>query len=905
MIQQVYLILIFVFLWSPMAWARESPAEKEKPPVERELRERIPESRLKRRMDEGLRLMREKKWEDAIRLFEEMAQQLPRQEEIYFYLGVSYMELGRVQKAEEVLKKALRLNPNYVAAYFELAEVYERTLQLQESLETYDRIIQVDPFGEAGRIALFRRNIVQGILLARSQDFDGALRLFQSAAEIDPDNPDAHYQIGRVYRRINEEVKAEEAFRKVVTLNPQYQPAYLELGDLYQHQTRFQEALDAYINAAQINPNTPGGRNAQAKIPFLQGNLLAQSGKMEEALKAYQQALRITPDPAPIYFSIAQVYLAKGDLENAEAALVRTLEVDPKNQGALLKIGILYEQQGKLEEALRAYENARDVQPRSRDGIDAAVSAHTVRGKIAIQAENLDQALEEFKQALELQPKNAANHFNLALLHLRRNELAEAAAAFDRVIELDPSETDAYLPLADILEKSGREQEAIETYERLIALGEEPLASRAKVRLHLLKGVIFGSRLQYEEARAEFEEAVRLDPQDRTGYVYLGLAQMKAKDPYAAVDTFKKVLEIDPSNRAVRLRLAGLYEELGRPYDALDLYQGVLQEEGVDAPTVEEIEERINVLFGTIAFVYQVTYDSNINLSEDAQSDLKTEVFSQYQRFFLFKEGWRSGFRLSPSLTMFHRDQTSVLAGQAGLFADWRRLQKGVSLGYNFRLGVFEGSLSDRSHELLLDGFMPVGESSTLSGSLRFRYSNSVDNDFDTVDSDIYDGFQPSISASLATDGILGGRFTMAAALYGNVNTQEVDNVSTQGADEANQPTADDQAYIGFSPSIAFDRPIIQGIILNLAYNYSYQSYLHPDSELQEKRIVHGHGMSAGVTVGLERGLYLYLRGSLSANRSRQPGIPPERRTAVSAEKVNSLSEYTKWLTTFGIRLLF
>lgn len=897
MIKQIYVIMILLSLWSPFSWAQETPVEEEKTPsVEKEMKEKIPESRLKRRMEEGIRLMREKKWEEAIRLFEEMAKQSPQQEEIFFRLGVSYMELGRFPKAEEALKRAIRLNPEDVRPYFQLAGLYEQTQRLQEALDLYDRVIQVDPLGEGAQIGLFKKYLVQGILMARAGDFDGALRFFKSAAEIDPGNPDPHYNIGRVYQRKGEEAKAEEAFQKVIELAPQYQPAYLEIGDLYQRQTRFQEALQAFIAAAQLNPNTPGGRNAQAKIPFLQGILLAQSGRAEEALREFQQALRISPDPAPIYFNIAQVYLRIGDFENAEAALNRTLEVDPRNQGAFLNLGILYERQGKLEEALRAYESARDVQPASPDGVNAAVSAHTVRGKRAIEAEKLDEALEEFKQAVAMQPKNPANYFNLALLHVRRNELAEATDAFDQVITLDPSEEDAYLPLAEILEKSGREQEAIETYERLIALGPEPLATRAKLGLHLLKGVAFGKQLRYDDARAEFEAVIRLDPQEMRGYYNLALVQIKTNDPYPATENLKKVLEIDPKQTVIRFQLAKLYEELGRPYDALDLYQGGLEQEGVSPSLMEEFEERINVLFGTISFVYQVTYDSNINLSENEESDLKTEIFSQYQRFFLFGEGWRSGFRLTPSLTMFHRDQVSVFTGQVGLFGDWRQLQRGISYGYNFRVGLFEGSLSDRSHELFLDGFLPAGDASTLSGSVRLRYFDSVDNDFNTIDSDIYDGIQPSLSSSFAIDGILGGRLAIAGALYANLNTQEINDTAQ---------SADDYAYVGFSPSISFDRPLIQGVILNLSYSYSYLHYLHPDSVLGEKRVSHAHAINGGVTVGLERGLQLYLRGSLLANRSRQPGIPPERQTAVTAEKVNSLSEYTKWLTTFGIRLLF
>lgn len=885
----IYLIIILLFLWVPSIHAQETPSEKASA-AEGETNEKAPDLRLKGSMEQGIRLMRERRWEEAVRLFEELARRSPGLPEVHFRLGVSYMELNRLQKAEEALKRAIRLNPNYVPALLQLAGLYEETQRLQEALEAYDRVIQVEPLGEAVSISLMKKMMIEGIFLARAKDFDGALRLFEGAASLIPTDPAPVYNIGLVYLRKKQDAKAEEAFLKVIELDPKHQEAYLQLGNLYERHNRIDEALNAFVGAVQINPNSPGGRSAQAKVPLLRGISLARRGKTDEALSAFQQALRISPDPAPIYFNIAQLYLGKGDLENAEAALNQTLQVDPGHQGALMNLGILYERQAKLEEALRAYERARDLQPDTPDGVNAAVSAQTVRGKIAVRAEKLDEALEAFKRAVELQPKNPANHFNLALLYLRRNELSEAEKAFDQVIALDPSEEDAYLPLADILEKIGREQEAIEMYERLIALGSESLTSRAQIRLHLLKGVVFGKQQRFEEARAEFQKVVQIDPQLKVGYLNLALAHLKLKDQYAAADAFKKALEIDPKDRAIRIRLAGIYEDLGRPYDALDLYQGIL-EEGGEEPFLQEVEERINLLFGTISFSYQITYDSNINLTQNAFSDLKSDIISQYQRFFLFGEGWRSGFRLTPSMTMFHRSQVSILGTQLGLFVDRRGgYQSGVSLGYNLRVGFFEGSLSDRSQELSVDGFGPAGVSSTFTGSLRLRYADSVVND-------IYDGVQPSVSASLATDGILGGRVTLSGAVYANLNTKEVGNSPDQ--------KGDDYAYVGVSPTLSFDRPLVQGVNLNLSYGYSLQSYLHPDSELKKRRVNQGHSINAGVTVGLERGLQVYLRGTWLTNRSNLSGIAPELEQVLTSEKTNSLGDYTKWLGTFGIRLLF
>jgi tetratricopeptide (TPR) repeat protein len=880
MMQRSYLIFFFFLLLAPVVWGQEGSGEI--PSSDRQ-NKKLPESRLKGNLEEGARLMREKRWEEAVRFFEGMARRSPGQEQVYYQLGVSYLELGQFQKAEEALKRSLRLNPESTPAYLQLARLYEETQRLEEALSAYERIIVVDPMGEMAEFSLLKKSLIEGIFLARSGNFDGALRFFKSAAEIAPDDPAAHYNIGQVYLRKKDEPRAEEAFRKVIALDPRHQEAYLHLGNLYERQKRIEESLEAFINAAQIDPTSPGGKSAQAKVPLLQGILLAQSGKWEEALTAFRQALRISPDPATIYFNVAQVYLGQGDFENAEEALTRTLQVDPKHQGALLNLGILYERQGKLEEALRVYEAARDTQPANAEGVNAAVSAQTVRGRMAVQSGNLDEALEAFEQAATLQPKNPANYFNLALLHLRRNDLSEAEKAFDRVIALDPSEGDAYLPLADLLEKSGREEEAIATYERLIALGQGPLTTRAQIRLHLLKGVLLGRQQRFDEARSEFEEVVRLDPQEKMGYFNLALAHLKVKDVYAAAETLKKVLEIDPRDKSIRLRLAGLYEEVGRPYDALDLYQGALEEGGEEA-FLEDIEERINLLFGTISVDYQTTYDSNVNLSENEFGDLRSDLSAQYQRFFFYRVGWRTALRLSPSLSMYHRQQFSIFSGRIGFYADRRDyLTGGISLGYNYHVSLFEGSLSGQTHEIFLDRSWTTKGGSALTASLRTRL-------FDSVANDAFDAVSPSISTSIGINQILGGRLTLGVGIFSSFNTQEV---------------GDDYASLALSPSISYDRPITQGVYSNFSYGYSYAPYLHKDSLLNERRINESHNLTGGITVNVDRGFQVYLRGTWFSNRSSLPAAPPDTEEATTAERASSLGNYSKWFGTVGVRLQF
>lgn len=863
-------VLLLSFAFASLSWGKETAGEGDKERYER-----------------GREMMNRKEWADAAQLFSDLARGYPEDADVFLRLGVALFEAQRYPEAEKALKEAIRLDPKGVSAHLQLAQLFEATQRLQEAFNVYDQITKIDPDGEAMAPSLLKKKQIGGILRARAGNLEGALRQFQEAVEMAPDDPAGHYNVGLVHLLRKEEALAEAAFQKVVSLNPRHQDGYLNLGNLYERQNRIREALEAFTRAVEIDPRSPGGRSAQiVKLPLLQGIFLARQGNFNDALRVFDQALRISPEPAPIYFQIGLIYSFGGLLPKAEEAFLAAIRADPRHQGATFQLGSLYERQEKLEEAIRLYDLARELGPQTQEGKDAAVNGHNARGKLASLNGRLDEALAEFIKARDLQPTNPLNFFNLGQIHLQRRELPEAEKAFEEVIRLNPQEREAYIKLADIQERSGRDPEAIETYQKVLALGPGPFETHAAVRFHILKGVAAANREDFPDARSEFEEVVRLNPKDKIGYLNLALVHQKLRDPYRALIAFRHAYDIDPKDQSVRIRLANLYEDLGRPKEAYDFYQSVL-EEGGDEELMGLIRERVALLFGTISLGYNVTYDSNINLSPIAVSDFHSDVLVQYQRLFDLGEGWRVGLRLTPSVSFYHRNQIAFFSGQGGFFVERRGFQRGLTLSYQIRTAFFEGSLSDRSHELAVEGFRATGPSSMLSGSFRVRTADSFSNQ-------ALDGVQPSASASWSGDLPGWGRFTLSNVFYANLNTQEI---------------GDDYAYVAGSPSINYDRPIpttlFASLMANFNYSYTYSWYLHKDSLVvgNQRRVNQGHMIGGGVTATLDKGLTFYARGIWQVNTSNLAGVPLN--TAAALSESTPQTSYRKWIGIIGLRLFF
>ncbi len=80
------------------------------------------------------------------------------------------------------------------------------------------------------------------------------------------------------------------------------------------------------------------------------------------------------------------------------------------------------------------------------------------------------EAINAYRQVLELDPDHAAAHINLGTLHYNRQEYGLAEQHYRRAVEIDPRYALAYFDLGNVLDETGRVNEAIETYQTALQL---------------------------------------------------------------------------------------------------------------------------------------------------------------------------------------------------------------------------------------------------------------------------------------------------------------------------------------------------------------------------------------------------------------------------------------------------
>ncbi|MGD0057897.1 MAG: tetratricopeptide repeat protein [Verrucomicrobiia bacterium] len=208
-----------------------------------------------------------------------------------------------------------------------------------------------------------------------------------------------------------------------------------------------------------------------ADVYVYAGASMQELGKMREAIKLFQQALRIDPDHADAHFNLGTVFLQQGKVSDAIEHYEQALRIKPDFAGAHNDLGVALEQAGKCEDAIGHYEQALRIQPDLAD-------AHNNLGIALAQTGNIKEAIAQYGQALRINPDYPQAHVDLGNLLLQEGKVSDAIGHYEQALRIKPDYDKAHYNLGVALEKAGRAPEAIQHYEQALRLRPDLTAAR-------------------------------------------------------------------------------------------------------------------------------------------------------------------------------------------------------------------------------------------------------------------------------------------------------------------------------------------------------------------------------------------------------------------------------------------
>lgn len=402
--------------------------------------------------------------EDAIDIYNAMAERYPDEKRVHFDMALAYKLSGDLEGARDSHRRVLALDPSYLESYNELAYIYNALGNFEKSIWAINQYIELSP-GDANPYDS------RADLYAFNGDIDNAIVSYQKALEIKPDFYRSTEKLGNMYVYKGQYKAAEAQFRKLAASD--------------QPDTRSRSAL------------------CLAKIPIYQGRLRDALAALDSTIAVDERERRFDE----VYFTKMGLrfavlddlgepelaYTGARQLRDAAANFIPNLAsaLDMFYAGMCVSVG-------RLEEA----DSIAGVYDPALDTLETwtLVQYYRVKGRVALGSGEPDLAIRHLSTALDVNPQDYLTRYALveAFLSAQRVEdaidlLEQMRTRFDEArLSFPAKSVRLHYLLGTAYQRAGQTGKAVEQYEKFLNIWknadpELEAVADARARLERLK----------------------------------------------------------------------------------------------------------------------------------------------------------------------------------------------------------------------------------------------------------------------------------------------------------------------------------------------------------------------------------------------------------------------------------
>jgi len=308
-----------------------------------------------------------KRYKEALAAYEQVLRLDPNFASVYYYKGRALNDLERYKEALTTFEKALRLDPNFASAYDGKGNALNALKRYEEALTAYEQALRLDPNDAEASVG-------KDYALEKLGRIGEAQQAPQKTAQ-------EWLKEGNALHKLQRYEEALAAFEQALRLDPKIAFAYDNKGFALYGLQRYEEALAAFEQALRLAPNFADanigkdmvldklGRTGEAQQApqktaqkwLKEGYALRDLKRYEEALAAFEQALRLDPNDTYAYNCKGSTLGNLKRYEEALAAFEQVLRLDPNNAFAYNGKGLALNKLGRIGEAQQAYNKAKQL----------------------------------------------------------------------------------------------------------------------------------------------------------------------------------------------------------------------------------------------------------------------------------------------------------------------------------------------------------------------------------------------------------------------------------------------------------------------------------------------------------------------------------------------------------------
>src|SRR5262245_55682541 len=273
----------------------------------------------------------------------------------HYLKGRDLADKLRIQDSVQHFQSAVKADPNFAAAYLNLAfaEPNGRVF-----IEDVNKAVSLSNKASKGEL-LWILAVQAGANGLPSKQGE----YFENLAASYPNDERAHNLLGTYYFGLQQYDKAIQQYEKAVSINKEFTPAYNLLGYSYRFKGQFDKSEQAFRKYIDLIPNDPNPYDSYAE-------LLMKTGRYDESIENYKKALELDQNFVNSYVGISDNLNFKGEHQNARTELDKLLQVarnDGEGRTAIFAKAVSYVSEGNHQGALQEIDKQLAIAKKMND----------------------------------------------------------------------------------------------------------------------------------------------------------------------------------------------------------------------------------------------------------------------------------------------------------------------------------------------------------------------------------------------------------------------------------------------------------------------------------------------------------------------------------------------------------
>ena len=337
---------------------------------------------------------------------------------VYYNIGVTYLNMGKVDFALENFEKSLEINPSFVNAKEGVGRVLVQNGKNSEAVKYYEDILEKDGSN-------YTVGLLLGKLFVDLNDADRAQECFEQCIKSKPDLPDAYTELGRLFMAQKKYINAAKLYKKYISIREDDFNGHYNLAGCYYQTQEYKKAISEYQKAIMLNSKSYSSLFNMALI-------YEETREFDKATECYENSISIKPDFIDAYNNLGILYSKQSRQFEALAVYAKGIKASPGNFKLYYNMGVVLFDLRRYEDAADAFNRAIEINPEDNE-------VYYYLGAALTELKQYENAIKAYGKALNEDMTDGELYYNIAAVYALMKKQDIAIDNLKKAININPN----------------------------------------------------------------------------------------------------------------------------------------------------------------------------------------------------------------------------------------------------------------------------------------------------------------------------------------------------------------------------------------------------------------------------------------------------------------------------------